>query len=347
MATGAGETRRLAADPAGIAETARLLATGRLVAFPTETVYGLGADARNAAAVAALYAAKGRPSRNPLIVHVADSAAAEAIARIGPLAMRLADAFWPGPLTMVLPLRAEAALAPAVTAGRDTVGLRVPAGPVARTLIAAAGCPVAAPSANPSGKISPTSADHVLDPAAGLAGRIDAVLDAGPATVGVESTILAVEEAGPMPRVRLLRPGGIGVEALSAALRGVQLDLSAGEDGGTAPLAAPGLMVSHYAPRARLRLDAEAPMAGEAWLGFGPDPATAASVPVADTLSPGGDTAEAATRLFAALRRLDAALPKGGTIAVAPVPMTGLGRAVNDRLARAAATRPGDPESGC
>ncbi|MEM6974358.1 MAG: L-threonylcarbamoyladenylate synthase [Pseudomonadota bacterium] len=354
-------TRHLNADAAGIAEAAALLAGGGLVAFPTETVYGLGADARNAAAIAALYAAKGRPARNPLIVHVPDLAAAGRLALVGAIARSLADRFWPGPLTLVLPLRADAGLAPAVTPGlapavtpgpvpilaegHATVGLRVPAVDIARAMIVAADCPVAAPSANPSGRVSPTTAAHVLDPETGLGGKIDAVLDAGPCVVGVESTILAVEEVA--GQVRLLRPGGLAVEDLAAALsampRRPRFDLTAAEDemAGDAVLAAPGLMESHYASAARLRLEAMAPMAGEAWLGFGPDPAEAIAAPVRDTLSAAGDVAEAAARLFAVLRRVDAAMQHDGVIAVAPVPAVGLGRAVRDRLARAAAPRPG------
>ncbi|MEO1468451.1 MAG: L-threonylcarbamoyladenylate synthase [Pseudomonadota bacterium] len=337
MAGGVLATRRLEADSAGIAEAARLLAAGRLVAFPTETVYGLGADATSAPTIAALYRAKGRPARNPLIVHLPDATAAEALAPLGPLGRRLAGAFWPGPLTLVVPRRAGCPLADAVTAGADTVALRVPAHPVAHALLAAAGRPVAAPSANPSGRVSPTTAAHVLDRPTGLGGRIDAVLDGGPCPVGVESTILGLDGQD----VRLLRPGGVAVEALARVLGAVPSAPAApGDVAGADALAAPGMMASHYAPAATLRLGADAPRPGEGWLGFGPDPAAAAVAAVADTLSPTGDPAEAATRLFGALRRIDAAMPPGSAIAVAPVPETGLGRAVNDRLRRAAAPRP-------
>lgn len=327
------ETRRLQADEAGIAEAAALLRAGRLVAFPTETVYGLGALATDAAAVDAIYRAKGRPAENPLIVHVADKAAAARLAVLDPVAERLADAFWPGPLTLVLPRRADDGLAPGVTAGGVTVGVRVPGHPVARALLTAVGGPVAAPSANPSGRVSPTTADHVLDRETGLARRIDAVLDGGACPVGLESTIVMVAEG----RVRLLRPGGIPAEALAEAL-GAMLEEGAALAAG-APLASPGLMESHYAPAAPLRLDAAAPRPGEAWLGFGPDP-EGVDPARALNLSPAGDMVEAAANLFAALRRIDAIAGTAGTIAVARVPDRGLGRAINDRLRRAAAPRP-------
>ncbi|MEM7499220.1 MAG: L-threonylcarbamoyladenylate synthase [Pseudomonadota bacterium] len=361
--SGPEKTRHLPADPAGIAQAGALLAAGHLVAFPTETVYGLGADARSAEAVAGIYRAKGRPSSNPLIVHVADLAGAEALGVFGPAARRLADAFWPGPLTLVVPLRPEAGLAPAITAGRETVGLRVPAGPVAPALLAAAGCPVAAPSANPSGRVSPTEAAHVLDPITGLGGRIAAVLDGGPTAVGLESTIVAAD-GGPL---RLLRPGGVPLDVLEDAAgepiavsqaAGPATGLATGHDDTASATArprpapsaeagiafeAPGMMESHYAPTARLRLAASAPRVGEAWLGFGPDPDGAGAAPARLNLSEAGDRAEAAHRLFACLRRLDAMLAERGapdaTIAVAPIPDTGLGRAINDRLARAAAPR--------
>ncbi|MEL6480256.1 MAG: L-threonylcarbamoyladenylate synthase [Pseudomonadota bacterium] len=333
-------TRHLAADAAGIAEAARLLAEGRLVAFPTETVYGLGADARSADAVAGIYRAKGRPSTNPLIVHVPDLAVAETFGEFDASLRRLAERFWPGPLTLVVPLREGSALAPAITAGRSTVGLRVPASPVALALLAEAGCPVAAPSANPSGRVSPTEARHVLDPETGLGGRIAAVLDGGPTPVGLESTIVAAGCPVGAP-LRLLRPGGLALEALEAAagaplvLPAATLDGDAARDG----LEAPGMMASHYAPRARLRLGASAPEPGEAWLGFGADPAAAAEAITARNLSEAADLNEAARRLFASLRALDTDLGAGGTIAVAPIPDIGLGRAINDRLARAAAPR--------
>lgn len=311
-------TRRLSADPAGIAEAAALLRDGRLVAFPTETVYGLGAEAGNGWAVAGIYAAKGRPSFNPLIVHLPDAEAADRFAEVSAPAHELMAAFWPGPLTLVLPLRADAPLSPLVTAGLSTVALRTPAHPVARALLAAVGRPLAAPSANPSGRVSPTTAGHVL---AGLSGRIDAVLDGGSCPVGLESTILALDGGGP----RLLRAGGLPVEALEEAL-GEPL----ARDTDPIRVAAPGQIASHYAPRGRLRLNALAPEPGETMLGFG-------DVPGDLTLSASGDLREAAANLFGCLHALDAWGAE--RIAVAPVPDRGLGRAINDRLRRAAAPR--------
>lgn len=319
------ETETLPADAPGIARAAALLRAGRLVAFPTETVYGLGADARNAAAVAGIFAAKGRPRFNPLIVHVADAAAAREIAIFDHRAERLAAAFWPGALTLVLPLRAGAGIADLVTAGGASVALRVPDHPVAQALLAAFGGPLAAPSANPSGKMSPTTAAHVL---AGLAGRIAAVVDGGACPVGLESTIVGLTG----PEARLLRPGGLPAEIIEAAL-GAPLAAPAP----AAAPEAPGMLASHYAPEVVLRLDAEAPRPGELWLGFGPGAADADL-----NLSPSGDMVEAAARLFAALREMDAlACARGAaTVAVSPIPHHGLGRAINDRLARAAAPRP-------
>lgn len=309
-------TRRLDADAAGIEAAAALLRAGRLVALPTETVYGLGGDATNGRAVAAIFAAKGRPQFNPLIVHLASAAEAPALARWSDAAGRLARAFWPGPLTLVLPRADDCPLAPLVSAGLDSVALRVPAHPVARALLRATGRPVAAPSANPSGRISPTTAEHVL---AGLSGRIDAVLDGGPCAVGVESTIV-----GLTPEPVLLRPGGLPQEEVEAVL-GAPLARHGG-----AGIAAPGQMASHYAPRAAMRLGATRARAGEVHLGFG-------AVGGDLNLSPAGDPTEAAANLFAHLHALDAQ----GTarIAVAPIPETGLGRAINDRLRRAAAPR--------
>jgi len=307
-------------SPEGVQAAARLLATGALVAFPTETVYGLGGDARSDAAVAAIYAAKGRPSFNPLIVHVQGVAAARRLAVFDARAERLAEAFWPGPLTLVLPLRKGSGLAAAVTAGLETVAIRVPAHPLAQALLAAFGGPIAAPSANPSGRVSPTTAAHAVE---GLSGRIAAVLDGGPCRVGVESTIVGLAD-GP----RLLRPGGVPLEMIEDFLGEA---ITMGGDA-TRPTS-PGQLASHYAPAARLRLNAAAPEDGEIWIGFGPGPGGL-------TLSPSGDTDEAAARLFAALREADALAGPKGRIAVAPVPETGLGRAVNDRLRRAAAPRP-------
>ncbi len=319
-------TEKLRPDADGLARAADLLAAGRLVAFPTETVYGLGADARNATAVAGIFAAKGRPAFNPLIVHVADAAAAREIAVFDTDADRLADAFWPGPLSLVLPVRAGAGLSELVTAGLPTVAIRVPGNPVAAALLNAFGGPVAAPSANPSGRVSPTTATHVLD---GLDGKIAAVVDGGACTVGLESTIVATGADG----ARLLRPGGLPAEAIEAALG---RPLAAAETPGTAP-EAPGQLASHYAPEVALRLDCAAPAADEVWLGFGPA-ARAADL----NLSPNGDLVEAAAALFAALREIDRLGRVSGKAraCVSPVPDTGLGRAINDRLRRAAAPRP-------
>lgn len=315
-------TDRLAPDAAGIAHAAALLQAGGLVAFPTETVYGLGADARNDAAVARIYAAKGRPSVNPLIVHLATPAQAAAFAHVTPLADGLMGAFWPGPLTLVLPLRDGHGLSDRVTAGHGTVGLRVPDTPLARSVLETFGGPVAAPSANPSGRISPTTAEHVLQ---GLAGRIDAVLDGGPCAVGLESTI--VDLSGETPH--LLRTGAVSANDITAATGGSMTGDGRGEED-TAP-SAPGQMTSHYAPRAALRLNATRARPGEMLLGFG------ASAGAAENLSPSGDLREAGANLFAALHRLDA--QGAQTIAVSPIPDQGIGRALNDRLRRAAAPR--------
>jgi L-threonylcarbamoyladenylate synthase len=312
-------TITLSDSPADIARAAKLLRAGGLVAFPTETVYGLGANARDADAVRGIYAAKGRPSHNPLIVHVGDMDLARRIAVFDDRAEALAQAFWPGPLTLVLPLHEGAGIAPEVTAGNAAVALRMPAHPLARTLLLACGLPLAGPSANPSGRVSPTTAAHVLD---GLSGRIDAVVDGGPCPVGVESTIVGL--VGP---AALLRPGGLPAEAVEACL-GAPL-LRPGADPAR-PLA-PGQLASHYAPRAAVRLNADAPHGDEVLLGFGPVARAQLN------LSPSGDLAEAAANLFAMLRRLD----EGGAtaIAVSPIPETGLGLAINDRLRRAAAPR--------
>lgn len=322
----ARNTVTLSATDRGIRAAAGLLRAGELVAFPTETVYGLGADAANPQAVAGIYAAKGRPSFNPLIVHLTGLAAAEALADFTPAARALATTFWPGPLTLVLPLRPGSGLAAAVTAGLATVALRVPAHPLAADLLAAFGGPLAAPSANRSGRVSATTRAHVLD---GLGGRIAAVLDGGACPLGLESTILGFEAGRP----RLLRPGGLPVEAIEAALG----QSVAGAPAAEAGITAPGQLASHYAPRAALRLDAAAPEPGEIYLGFGPMPAGAPGL----TLSPQGDLAEAAANLFAHLRAADALATRTGAaaIAVAPIPREGLGHALNDRLARAAAPR--------
>lgn len=312
-------TLTLAPDDIGIATAASLLAAGDLVAFPTETVYGLGGDARSDMAVARIYQAKGRPSFNPLIVHLPDLAAVEKIAQLGPKARDLAQAFWPGPLTLVLPLRQDAGISPLVTAGLPTVAIRIPAHPLAQRLLRAFGGPVAAPSANPSGRISPTRADHVTQ---GLSGRIAAVLDGAPCAVGLESTIVLAD-----PDPVLLRPGGVPVEALEACLGQT---LTIGGDG--VKPTSPGQLASHYAPLAALRLNATSANPGEILIGFGP-------VQGALTLSDTGDLVEAAARLFHALREADDLAGPTGRIAIANIPETGLGRAINDRLRRAAAPR--------
>ncbi len=313
-------------DVAGIAEAARLLREGKLVALPTETVYGLAADGSNALAVASIYAAKGRPSFNPLISHLPDIAAARRQGMFSAQALALAKAFWPGPLTLVVPISPDCTVCELARAGLATVGLRVPAHAATLAVLEQVARPVAAPSANRSGHISPTSAEHVL---ADLGGLIEAVLDAGPCPVGVESTIIACLGGAP----RLLRPGGVTRAEAEAA---IGQRLSEGLTGGIAPLS-PGQLDSHYAPQARLRLDADGPRPGEAWLGFGPDPDLSAAQASAN-LSAGGDLTEAAARLFACLRELD----RSGAqrIAVAHVPRQGLGEAIHDRLSRAAAPRP-------
>jgi len=315
------QTRLISPDDQGIDEACALLAAGEVVAIPTETVYGLAGDARNPEAVARIYAAKGRPSFNPLIVHVADQDMAERFAVFDSEALVLTDAFWPGALTLVLPLRPDAGIASLVSAGLDTVAIRMPAHPVAHRLLAAFGGPLAAPSANPSGRITATTAAHVADPANGLGGRIPAILDAGACPVGVESTIVGWSGSRPT----LLRPGGIPAEAIEAALGQRLLHPSHDPD---AP-SAPGQLLSHYAPRASLRLNATAAEEGEVMIGFG-------KVSGDLTLSAGGDMVEAAARLFEVLHQADA---MDRPIAVAPVPTTGLGAAINDRLRRAAAPR--------
>ena len=311
-------TEILHPDQAGIVRAAALLRCGKLVAFPTETVYGLGADAGNDQAVAGIFAAKGRPSFNPLIVHVPNVASARDLVEFSDAAERLAGAFWPGPLTLVLPLRAGARVSKLVTCGPETLAVRVPAHALAQSLLAQVARPVAAPSANPSGRISPTTPAHVFD---GLGGKIAAVIDGGPAQVGLESTIVDCTAAP-----RLLRPGGLPVEALADAVG----PLAAAPVIHDRTPTAPGQLSSHYAPRAALRLNAASKAAGEVLLGFG-------SCPEADlNLSRRGDLTEAAANLFAALHDLD---ETGAAIAVAPIPDHGLGRALNDRLRRAAAPR--------
>ncbi|MBL8697126.1 MAG: threonylcarbamoyl-AMP synthase [Alphaproteobacteria bacterium] len=315
---------------ARIAAAARALRAGRLVAFPTETVYGLGADATSDAAVAAIYAAKGRPRFNPLIVHVDTLAAAERLVVFDARARRLARRFWPGPLTLVLPRRARCPVSWLASAGLDCLAVRIPDHDVARALLRAAARPVVAPSANRSGRVSPTRAEHV---ARDLGRRVDTILDGGASRVGVESTV--VDLTG--PRAVLLRPGGADPGAIEAAL-GARLRRPRGIATGPARGAprAPGQLASHYAPRAAVRLGVRHPRPGEAYLGFGPMPANFAG-PGA-TLSARRDLGEAAANLFAMLRALDRR--RVTTIAVAPIPRRGLGLAINDRLARAAAPRP-------
>ena len=323
-------TRILPANEAAVADAGRCLAGGGLVAFPTETVYGLGADAGNPAAIARLYQAKGRPAFNPLIAHVGDVEAGKRIARFDATALLLAEAFWPGPLTLVLPKTKHCAVADLATAGLDTIAVRIPAHPVARAILRAFGRAVVAPSANLSGHVSPTTAAHVQSD---LEGRIDLIVDGGAVSVGVESTIIGCFEQ-PM----LLRPGGLARAEIERVLGRTlkQLPEDAGGDSGQ-PLA-PGMLASHYAPRTKLRLNADSVAPGEALLAFGPAtlPGMEAAAVIMN-LSPRSNVDEAATHLFGYLRELDA---KGArAIAVMPVPQHGLGEAINDRLRRAALGR--------
>ena len=306
---------------AGLQKAAALLQAGGLVAFPTETVYGLGADATSGTAVARIYEAKGRPSFNPLIAHVADLAAAQREGSFSHQALALARAFWPGPLTLVVPVASSCSVSELARAGLSSVALRVPAHPVARDLILRAGRPIAAPSANVSGHISPTLAAHV---AADLWGRIDLILDGGPAGIGVESTIVSCLGG----KVHILRPGAVTRADIERVL-GTQIEAAVHD---AAHPVAPGQLLSHYAPRAKIRLNAVAPEAGEAFLDFGATYSGALR-----DLSPAGDLREAAANLFAYLRELDAL--GVATIAVAPILQEGLGEAINERLARAAAPR--------
>jgi L-threonylcarbamoyladenylate synthase len=304
------------AEAHGITLATAALREGKLVAFPTETVYGLGADATNGKAVAAIFAAKGRPSFNPLIVHVKDRAAAETLVEFTPEARALADAFWPGALTLVLPRRENSPLSLLVSAGLDTVAIRVPSHPVAQRLLAATGKPIAAPSANISGQISPTTASHVAEE---LGDKVDVILDGGAAHVGVESTVIGFEAGRPV----LLRPGGVAREDIER-VAGPLATVTATN------VQSPGQLESHYAPRAKLRLNAHETQNGEALLAFGP---SASSY----NLSPTSDLKEAAANLFGMLRALD---KTSDSIAVMPIPNEGLGEAINDRLKRAAAPRP-------
>lgn len=313
---------------ATLEQAAALLRQGGLVAFPTETVYGLGADAGSDRAVARLYEAKGRPRFNPLIAHVPTTAAALREGRFSAAAQALAEAFWPGPMTLVVPVADAGRVSRLARAGLDSVALRVPAHAVAQALLRRTGVPVVAPSANRSGGLSPTTAAHVE---AGLAGRIDAVIDGGACPLGLESTILACLVGDPV----LLRPGALPREAIEAVLG---RPLAQGAVAPGAPVA-PGQLASHYAPRARLQLHvADAPAEGAALLDFGGRLAPWRTGRTYDDLSATGDLREAAARLFAALHALDAS--GAALIGVAPVPMAGLGLAINDRLARAAAPRP-------
>ena len=310
--------------PADLDEAARLLRRGELVAFPTETVYGLGADATSDRAVAAIFAAKDRPRFNPLIVHVAETGEAEALAAFDGRARLLAERYWPGPLSLVLKRRGTCPVSLLASAGRDSLALRRPAHELACALIRAAGVPLAAPSANRSGRVSPTLAAHA---AAELDGRIAAILDGGPCKVGIESTVLDLTGAAP----RLLRPGFVPLEAMAALIGPIAVAHEAEE---SAPLS-PGMLASHYAPSLPLRLDASEVRPGEALLAFGRAiPPGAARVL---SLSENSDLVEAAANLFAALRALDQ--PHFAAIAVMPIPEAGLGRAINDRLRRAAAPR--------
>lgn len=320
----------LRADARAIQLAAEALSAGRLVVLPTETVYGLAANARSGEAVARIFAAKRRPSFNPLIAHVADLAMAERVAVVEPLARRLAEAFWPGPLTLVSPRRpGEGGVHDLVAAGLDTVGLRAPDNAATRAVIRAVGGPLAMPSANLSGKLSPTTAEAAAESLGAQLGAEALILDDGPCPVGVESTILAVSGG----RLRLLRPGGLPVEAIED-VAGVGVDRAA-----SGAIEAPGQLASHYAPGAAIRLDAVEAQEGEAWLGFGAEGGPREDGPRRRNLSPSGDLAEAAANLFADLRALDRALGGKRAIAVASIPEEGLGLAIRDRLARAAAPR--------
>ena len=326
-----GEPPILFADNAALDRAAELLAAGQLVAFPTETVYGLGADATRDAAVARIFAAKDRPSFNPLIIHVPDAAEAGKFVRLDGDARKLAAAFWPGALTLVLPRVPSCPVSLLASAGLDTLAIRAPAHPVARALLERVPHPIAAPSANPSGQLSPTRAEHV---AAGLDGRVSLILDGGPSEIGLESTVLDLSGDRPV----LLRPGAITREALEAVLKiPVALPEPGGPDASN-PRRSPGLLARHYAPRTPLRLEATEAGPDEALLAFGPlDPATPGGK-AQRNLSPSGDVEEAASNLFAMLRELDAA--GASRIAVMPVPRRGLGLAINDRLARGAMPDP-------
>ena len=315
------QARILPISPAAVAAAAEALRAGWLVAFPTETVYGLGGNALDDKAVARIFAAKGRPSFNPLIVHVADLTTARRFARFDARAEMLATALWPGPLTLVLPRTADCPVSRLASAGLPTVALRLPKHPAARELLGACGLPLAAPSANPSGRLSPTAAAHV---AAALGDQVALILDGGPCAVGLESTVIGL--AGPEPL--LLRPGGLPREAIEALIG----PLGEPDD---ARVQAPGMLASHYAPNLPLRLQASEVGGGEALLAFGAKPLAGAGLTL--NLSARGDLTEAAANLFALLHALDRSGLAG--IAVMPIPEAGLGLAINDRLRRAAAPR--------
>ena len=317
-----------------LARAVEVLSRGEPIGLPTETVYGLAADATNAAAITRIYETKDRPRFNPLISHMSGIGMAKRHAVFNPLAEKLADAFWPGALTMVLPLRPDSDIHPLATAGLASVAIRVPKG-FAADVIEAFGRPLAAPSANRSGRISPTTARHVEDD---IGDRISLILDGGPCRVGVESTIVEVLDT----ELRLLRPGGITSEAIEAA---TGLNLIRPQTDGSAPVVAPGMLASHYAPSARVRLNAERVEPGEAVLTFArANLAGLDSAVLTLDLSPSGDLREAAANLFDFLKRADAS--GAATIAVAPIPFIGLGEAINDRLMRAAAPRPSTPRAG-
>lgn len=317
--------------PSGIARAAEALRAGRLVAFPTETVYGLGADATNDRAVAAVFAAKDRPSFNPLIVHVAAADDAEPLAQFNAAARTLAETLWPGPLTLILPRKPGCPVSLLASAGLDSLAIRVPGHPKARAMLKATGRPVVAPSANPSGRISPTTAQHVVE---GLQGRVDLVVAGGRCEVGIESTVLDL--SGPRPT--LLRPGAVTRDVIEELIGAVTVADDDPVDGEARK--SPGQLTRHYAPSLPVRLDADGAGSGEAFLAFGPVLGSGATL----NLSPTGDLNEAAANLFAMLRTLDAG-PWSG-IAVAPIPEEGLGVAINDRLRRAAAVDDGAPAAG-
>lgn len=325
------QTTIVGADATGISRAAEALRQGKLVAFPTETVYGLGADATNDEAVAEVFAAKGRPHFNPLIVHLASADQVDRIAAFGPAAREVAATLWPGPLTLVLPRTDDCPVSLLASAGLDSLAIRVPAHPKARALLAAADRPVVAPSANPSGRVSPTTAQHVAE---GLYGRVDLILAGGRCEIGIESTVLDL--TGDRPA--LLRPGAVTREALEEIVGPIAIP---GQDpGGDLARKSPGQLTRHYAPTLPLRLEADAPLAGEAYLAFGPTLGAGAALNLSET----GNLNEAAANLFAMLRQLDAGTHDG--IAVAPIPEHGLGVAINDRLRRAAASDDEDANGG-